>query len=169
MIPVFPYDIRRSKDGCDGELLLRLGGGSEAFIIHLSLEQARLLAVEMRGLATDHCPQHHLALAIAQALGAKITGVILRECRGKRAVLGVMQLEGTDGFVDLDVDLAAALAMAFHLGLPIHMDGEDMLAEGRLLAIQGSADSPASAQIPQAFREVIEGLDMSSYGEEANG
>lgn len=98
MIPVFPYDIRKSKDGCGRELLLRLGGGNEAFIIHLSLEQARILAVEMRGLATDHCPQHHLALVI-----------------------------------------------------------------------QGSADSPASTQIPEAFRKVIEGIDMFPYGDEANG
>jgi nitroreductase len=44
------------------------------------------------------------------------------------------------------------------------MDGEHMLAEGRLLAIQGAADSPASPPIPEAFREVIEGLDLPFNG-----
>jgi hypothetical protein len=81
-----------------------------------------------------------------------------------------MQLEDTAGRLrDVDVHLAAAPATAFHLGLSIYMDGEHMLAQGRLRAIQGSSDPPASAQIPEAFRKVIEGLDMCSCGDEANG
>ena len=56
MTPVFPYLVRRSEDGRAGELLLRLKEGKSVFVVHLSMEQARILAVEMRGLATDHCP-----------------------------------------------------------------------------------------------------------------
>ena len=57
MTPVFPYQVRRAEDGWGAELLLRLKKGKSAYVVHLSLEQARMLAVEMRGLATSHCPQ----------------------------------------------------------------------------------------------------------------
>ena len=58
MTPVFPCSVRRSDDGWREELLLRLKDGRSVYMVHLPLEQARVLAVEMRGLATDHCAQH---------------------------------------------------------------------------------------------------------------
>ena len=84
MTPVFPYLIRRSEDGWRGELLLRLRNGKSAYVVHLSLEQARILAVEMRGLATDHCPLHHLAVRVAEGLHAKISHIVIRRMRGRR-------------------------------------------------------------------------------------
>jgi hypothetical protein len=165
MLPVFPYILRRSKDGRSGELLLRLRHGKTAIILGLSLEQARLLAVEMHGLATDHCTQHHLALSIAEVLGARITGTILKGV-GKGLVAGAMRLETKTGLCNVKVDLAAALAMAFHLDLPIFLEGEHLTARDGLRAIEGPSNSPASGEIPSAFREVIEGLDIYPHGDE---
>ena len=45
--------------------------------MQLPLEQARVLAVEMRGLGTDHCAHHHLAVIVAEALGGKVSHIIL--------------------------------------------------------------------------------------------
>ena len=84
MTPVFPYLIRRSEDGWRGELLLRLRNGKSAYVVHLSLEQARILAVEMRGLATDHCPLHHLAVRVAEGLSAKISHIVIQANRRGR-------------------------------------------------------------------------------------
>jgi bifunctional DNase/RNase len=120
MIPLYPYHIRRSRDGQCAELLLKLEGRDSAFIIHLSLEQARLLAVEMRGLATDHCPQHHLTCSVLQALSAGISSVILKGLE-RGLVMGALRLERETGFVDVEGDVAAVLGMAIHLGLPIFM------------------------------------------------
>ena len=78
MTPVYPYLVRRSADGRCGELLLRLKINRGALIIKVSLEQARALAVEMRGLATDHCPDHHLTRLVAEALDAKVSQVIIK-------------------------------------------------------------------------------------------
>lgn len=166
MTPVFPYLIRRSEDGWRGELLLRFEEGKSYFIIIMSLEQARALAVEMRGLATDHCPHHHLSRLVVEALGAKIADVVIRLLDPSGGVMGVMRLETDSGLCDVNVDVAAALAMAIHLGLPIYMEGDQVLAERKLRAIQGLTDSPASTQIPDAFREVIEGLDFPSHSDE---
>ena len=165
MIPVCPYHIRRSRDGQCGALLLKLEGRDSAFIIHLSLEQARLLAVEMRGLATDHCPQHHLTCSVLQAFSAGISGIILKEL-DRGLVMGTLRLEAETGFIDVEADVAAALGMAIHLGLPIFMEGSYTLSQDQLVALQGPADSPSGVQIPEAFLKVIEGLDFPSDSDE---
>lgn len=165
MVPVMPYHIRRSADGHKGELLLKLEGRSSAFIIHLSLDQARTLAVEMRGLATDHCAQHHLTCSVLQALRAGISKVILKEL-DQGLVTGTLRLETESGFLDVEADVAAALSLAIHLGLPIFMDGSYSMSESELAALQGPADSPSGVHIPEAFLEFIEGLDLPSNGEE---
>jgi bifunctional DNase/RNase len=161
MIPVLPYHIRRSTDGYKGELLLKLEGQSSAFIIHLSLDQARTLAVEMRGLATDHCAQHHLNCSVLQALRAGISKVVLKEL-DRGLVTGTLRLELESGFRDVEVDVAAALSLAIHLGLPIYMDGSYGMSQKELVALENPADSPAGVHIPEAFLEVIEGLDLPS-------
>jgi bifunctional DNase/RNase len=164
MIPVCPYHIRRSRDGQCGELLLKLEGRNSAFIIHLSLEQARLLAVEMRGVATNHCPQHHLTCSVLQALGTGISRVILREL-DQGLVMGALRLETETGFTDVEADVAAVLGMAIHLGLPIFMAGNHALSQDELVAIQEPAASSSGIQIPDAFLKVIEGLDFPSDGD----
>jgi bifunctional DNase/RNase len=164
MIQVFPYQIRRSADGCSGELLLRLGQGKTALIVHLALEQARRMAIEMQGLATDHYPNYHLAFSIAQALGAKVTMVILKGL-SRSQVISSLRLETETDSIDIDADVAAALGMAIHLGLPISMEGSPTLSQDELAAIQGPVDSLSGTQIPDAFLKVIEGLDFPPDGD----
>jgi hypothetical protein len=160
MIQVFPYHIRRSENGHSGELLLRLGQGKTALIIHLSLEQARRMAVEMPGLASDHYPNYHLELSIAQVLEAGITMVILKML-SRDQVVGSLRLEaGTGPTVDVDADVAVALGMAIHLGLPIFMESDQVPSQERQATASCSADHPAGSQIPDAFLEVIENLDL---------
>ncbi len=173
MTPVFPYLIRRSKDGWRGELLLRLRNGKSAYVVHLSLEQARMLAVEMRGLASDHCPLHHLAVRMAETLNAKVSHVIIKRMGAGDEVAGLMRMVTSDGMRTACVDAAAALAMAIHLGLPIFMDGEFSPSEPEWDGHQHNvleADAPApghldhrqevSTPIPQVFQDLIEGLNM---------
>ena len=168
MTPVFPYLIRRSQDGWRGELLLRLRNGKSAYVVHLSLEQARILAVELRGLASDHCPLHHMAVRIAESLNARISHVVIKRVGVSDEVAGLLRLVTAGGMHSAYVDAAAGLAIAIHMGLPVFMDGEFAAAEpqdgqhqhadgdgGRLLA--GYTEP---TPIPPAFQEVIEGLKM---------
>ena len=165
MVPVIPYHIRRGADGEKAELLLKLEGRSSAYIIHLSLEQARTLAIEMRGLATEHCAQHHLTCSVLQALRAGISRVVLKELN-RGLVMGVLRLEMETGLLDVEADVAAVLGMAIHLGLPIFMDGANSLSEDGLVANQVPADAPSGVHIPEAFLKVIEELDFPQKGEE---
>ena len=89
-------------------MLLRLKQGKSAYVVHLSLEQARMLAVEMRGLATSHCPQHHLALLLAKALGGRISHVVLRLLDPAGGVLGILRVVMGGDMRDVNVDAAAA-------------------------------------------------------------
>lgn len=176
MTPVFPYLVRRSEDGWRGELLLRLRNGKSAYVVHLSLEQARMLAVEMRGLATDHCPLHHLAVRMAEGLHAKISHIVIQRPGPGDEVVGILRLVTAAGLHSISVDAAAALAMAIHMGIPIFMDGEFSSAEPEAADRQelpaqtepgpGLATADPDLEpgfrtpIPQAFQELIDGLKM---------
>ena len=68
-------------------------------------------------------------------------------------------------------DVAATLAIALHLGLPIFMDGMQARREDRLEPVAAPNETPAAVPIPPAFREVIEALDITDplEGEEPEG
>jgi bifunctional DNase/RNase len=160
MIPVMPYHIRRSADGHKGELLLKLEGRSSAYIIQLSLEQARTLAVETQGLATDHCALHHLTCSVLQILCAGVSKVILKEL-DRGLVMGTLRLEVETGFLDVEADVAAAPSLAIHLGLPIFMEGDQVLSQEKQAVVPWPVDPPAGSQIPYAFLDLIKNLDLS--------
>ena len=109
--------------------MLRLRNGKSACVIHLSLEQARILAVEIRGLASDHCPLHHLAVRVAEGLKAKISHIVIQREGQGGDVTGILRLVSASGMHGIHVDAAAGLAMAIHMDLPIFMDGEFSAAE----------------------------------------
>ena len=170
MVPVYPYHIRRSNAGEGGEMLLSRKDRKSAMVLQLSMDQARMLAVEMRGLATDHCSIHHLVLAITRSLGAEVSGVLIKSVDYGQ-VTGSIRMEYEDRVLDVNVDVAAALAIALHLGLPIFMDSLYMLREDHLEPITAPDEVVNSVPIPEAFREVIETLDLPSplEGEERDG
>lgn len=179
MTPVFPYLIRRSQDGWRGELLLRLRSGKAAYVVHLSLEQARMLAVEMRGLASDHCPLHHMTVRIAESLNAKISHVVIKRMGASDEVTGMMRLVTTKGMHTTYVDAAAALSLAIHMGLTIFMDGEfsqeespweghkhDGLDAESTNTRHGELPRKVSTPIPRVFQDLIEGLGIPEGIEE---
>ena len=189
MTPVFPYSISRSEDGWRGELLLRLRNGKSAYVVHLSLEQARTLAVEMRGLATDHCPLHHMAIRIAEGLNAQVSHVVIKPLGKGDEVTGVLRMVTPTGLQAIPVDAAAGLALAIHMGIPIFMDGEFSPADQgkvghshvvhgmRIDDELGEATSEVHAErpsgvptpIPPAFQELIEGLQLPDGSEGTDG
>ena len=189
MTPVLPYLIRRSEDGWRGELLLRLRNGKSAYVVHLSLEQARILAVEMRGLASDHCPLHHLAVRVAEGLHAKISHVVIKRFGEGDDVVGILRLVTTAGLNSIQVDAAAGLATAIHMGIPIFMDGEFSPAEsgsqGHVqdvrdhdTVIRADIDVPDENEgaepgvitpIPRAFQDLIDGFGMPEGGPYTDG
>ena len=159
MFPVYAYHIRRSKEGNGGEMLLSLEDRKSAMVLQLTMDQSRMLAVEMRGLATDHCSLHHLVLAVAKSLGAELTMVMIKGM-GYGQVAGSFRLECEDRRLDVNVDVAAALAIALHLGLPIYMDRLALLREDYLEPVTATAAPHNSMPIPEVFREVIENLEL---------
>lgn len=189
MTPVLPYLIRRSEDGRRGELLLRLRNGKSAYVVHLSLEQARVLAVEMRGLATDHCPLHHLAVRVAEGLSAKISHIVIRRIGEGDDVVGVLRLVAATGLHSVQVDAAAGLATAIHMGIPIFMDGEfspaessatgpvhdvhehDAASKEELKPADGTAEIEPGFKtpIPRVFQDLIDSLGMPECGDHQGG
>ena len=166
-------------------MLLRLRNGKSAYVVHLSLEQARILAVEMRGLGTDHCPLHHLAVRVAEGLHAKISHVVIRRIGEGDDVIGELRLVTASAMHSIQVDAAAGLAMAIHMGIPIFMDGEfsptesdserheHAVHEHRVPDREGLEPADDNAEIepgvttpiPRVFQDVIDDLGMPNGGE----
>ena len=48
--------------------------------------------MEMRGLATDHCPLHHLAVRVAEGLNAKISHIVIRRIGEGDDAVGTLTL-----------------------------------------------------------------------------
>jgi hypothetical protein len=100
-------------------------------------------------------------LAVSKALGGDVAGVLIKGV-DLGQVTGAVRLEHQDRILDVSVDVAAALAIALHLGLPIFLYSMHLLREDRLEPIAASNEPSTLAPLPNAFREVIESLDFAS-------
>ena len=159
MTPVFPYRLRRSKRADVAELLLQLPDRKHCVTLSLSMDQARTLAAEMHGLSTDRCSHHDIVASIAASFGAAITRVILREV-ADGMVVGALRLETESRVIEVDTDVAAALSIGVHRGIPVFASGKRFASDTTLSAGQCQTEAPKVAEIPTAFHEVIKSLDM---------
>lgn len=165
MTPVFPYRLQRNHGSDNAELLLQLPDRKGYLTLILNMEQARSLAAEMHGLATDRCSHHSIVTAIASVFDSTITRAVLREV-GDGLVVGALRLETDSRLIEVDTDVAAALSIAVHGGIPVFVSGKHFVSDEKFKAAQYPVEPPALTQIPAAFREVIQSLDVSTNGSE---
>lgn len=157
--PVFPYRLRRSKRANCAELLLQLPDRKSCLTISLNMEQARALAAELHGLSIDRCSHHDIVISIAASFGAAITKVALRDV-GDWMVAGAMRLETESRVVEVDTEVSVASSIGVHRGIPLFISGKSFGNNGNLSASLNDTEAPEPTEIPRAFREVIQGLDM---------
>ena len=150
MVPISPYRIERGAAG-GARLVVRVKNSDKYFVVRIRMEQARLLAAEMHGLADDLSSHHHTTASLAQALNADIVGIILKDS-GNGAVHGVMRIQEKYDIIETEVDVAAGVSLAIHLGIPLYMDSSFMSK------VNPSACA-ADDTVPSAFREAIESLE----------
>ena len=173
MTPVVPCRIRRSQDRWRGEMLLQLRNGKAAYIARLPLEQVRMLAVEMRGLASDHCPLHHMTVRIAKPLNAKISHVVIKRMGASDEVTGMMRLVITTGDAHhLRVCSGGTVACDLHGPADIYgwrvfprgiaMGGQkhDVIDDESTNTGYGELPRKVPTPIPHVFQDLIERLGM---------
>ena len=78
----------------------------------------------------------------------------------------MLRLATANGLRSVNVDAASGLAMAINMGLPIFMDGDLNPIDGPFQKGSEIVEPTTAAKIPQAFRDVIEGLEMPESGHE---
>lgn len=123
------------------------------------MEQARALTAELHGLSTDRCSHHDIVISIAASFGAAITKVALRDV-GDRLVAEAMRLETESRVVEVDAEASVALSIAVHRGIPLFVSGKRFGNNANLSASLYDTEAPEPTEIPRAFREVIQGLDI---------
>ena len=79
---------------------------------------------------------------------------------GDRLVAEAMRLETESRVVEVDTDVSVALSIAVHRGIPLFVSGKRFGNNGNLSASLYDTEAPEPTEIPRAFREVIQGLDM---------
>ena len=168
MTPVFPYRLRRSKRVDSAELLLQLPDRKHCVTLSLNMEQARALAAEMHGLSTDRCCHHDMVVSIAASFGATITRVVLREV-AEGMVVGALRLETESRVIEVDTDVAAALSIAVHRGIPVFASGKRFATVENQEAAQCQNETSEVTEIPSAFHEVIQSLDLPTAEAEELG
>lgn len=150
MVPIHPYRIERAKGG-GARLVVRVKNTDKYFVVRIRMEQARLLASELHGLADDLSSHHHTTASLAQALDADIVAIILKDS-GNGSVHGVMRIQDKYDIIETEVDVAAGVSLAIHMGIPLYMDSSFMAK------VKPSANESEDS-VPAAFREAIESLE----------
>ena len=104
-------------------------------------------------------------------------------------VVGILRLVTASGLHNIQVDAAAALATAIHMGIPIFMDGEFSSAEsgsgGHIHDVHGQEaatmaggepsdqnagiDPGVITPIPRVFQDLIDGFGVSDGGQRRDG
>ena len=104
-------------------------------------------------------------------------------------VVGILRLVTASGLHNIQVDAAAALATAIHMGIPIFMDGEFPSAEsgsgGHIHNVHGQEaatmaggepsdqnagiDPGVITPIPRVFQDLIDGFGVSDGGQRRDG
>ncbi|MFW6174564.1 MAG: hypothetical protein ACOC5K_02195 [Chloroflexota bacterium] len=157
MVRVVPIRVSRRPESAAVEVLLECAGGDGGREISMSPDRGRQLAMELHGMAYEQCSAHHLAQAVAGAFDSCISSAIISE-PFPGTFKARMQLTGPGGERSEtgEVDVAAALAIAVHLNLPMYLHSERLPEPEEGEEAPAERPSDGSSGIPRAFLEALE-------------
>jgi hypothetical protein len=141
------------------------------FVVALTADDAGALAPIPDASDANKPPRlYGLVEATVTALGARLTEVWLHV--GRDAILRAsLQVRGPQGDFFLPANFADGIALAHRGRLPLRM-GDDDLGRVPLAPLTPLAETdPATSRLspPEAFRTLIESLDLEDLGGSADG
>ncbi len=161
MLRVTPQRVEVLKNGHGTRLVLKATKTPDVFYIHLPISIGQRISLELNGLAVDRCGDHHVGPMVAKACGRDFSSLVLTNTAGDwmaaRFVLQAIPGPGRDDELKVPVSVPSSVATAIHLRLPIYVEQVAKMPGATKKA--GTDGVRATAQIPPAFRDVINGLD----------
>jgi bifunctional DNase/RNase len=139
------------------------------FVVAIAAEDAGALAAAPKAAGAERSPrrQYGLIETMLATLGARLTEIRLH-VGGDHLLRASLRVRGAQGEFTLPACFADGIALAHRGRLPLRMAEED-LARVPLAPLFPVASHEEGAAPPEAFRALIESLDLEGLGGEADG
>ena len=174
MIEVIPGEFSFNETDKSTDLVFSSKNAEKKFKLSFPLETAQKIELEIRGLSSDRCGDHHLVTAVACGSGMRITSLILSMVK-EGWIAARLRLEpktGSGFYVSsnptyVSTDVAAAIALAIHISLPIFIDENGTEIESSHLhnhhdnrATKACNSVEESVEVPEIFRKAIDEIEL---------
>ena len=174
MIKVIPGEFSFNAADQSTDLIFSNNETGKKFKLSFPLETAKKIELEIRGLSSDRCGEHHLVTAVACASGMRIASLILSMVKeGWIAARLRLEPQTDSGFyvssnpTYVSTDVAAAIALAIHISLPIFIDENPTEIESAHRhnhhdnRAKNACDSDKeSVELPEIFRKAIDEIEL---------
>ena len=173
MIKVIPGEFSFNETDKSTDLVFSNNETGKKFKLSFPLETAKKIELEIRGLSSDRCGEHHLVTAVACASGMRIASLILSMVK-EGWIAARLRLEPQIGSefhassnpTYVSTDVGAAIALAIHISLPIFIDENCTEIESAHRhnhhdnrATNASDSGEESLEVPEIFRKAIDEID----------
>ena len=174
MIKVIPDKFSFNATDQTTDLIFSSNESEKKFKLSFPLETAQKIELEIRGLSSNRCGEHHLVTAVACASGMRITGLILSMVKEGwiAARLRLKPQTGSGFYVSsnpafVSTDVAAAIAIAIHISLPIFIDENPSEFEAAHRhnhhdnrVTNACETDEESVEVPEIFRKAIDEIEL---------
>ncbi len=174
MIKVVPGKFLFNATNQSTDLVFSSNEEGQKFKLSFPLKTAQKIELEIRGLSSDRCGEHHLVTAVACASGMRIASLILSMVK-EGWIAARLRLEpqtDSGSYVSsnptyVSTDVAAAIALAIHISLPIFIDENPTEIESAHRhnhhenTPRNACDSDKeSVELPEIFRKAIDEIEL---------
>ena len=174
MIKVIPGEFSFNAADQSTDLTFSNNETGKKFKLSFPLETAKKIELEIRGLSSDRCGEHHLVTAVACASGMRIASLILSMVKeGWIAARLRLEPQASSKFhassnpTYVSTDVAAAIAIAIHISLPIFIDENPSEFEAAHRhnhhdnrVTNACETDEESVEVPEIFRKAIDEIEL---------
>ncbi|MEE8373165.1 MAG: bifunctional nuclease family protein [Dehalococcoidia bacterium] len=170
MIEMTIESIRVSMLNYQRVVILKEKSADRYLPIWIGPAEADAIAVKLQDVSVPRPLTHDLLGDVVMKLGASVDSIVVSDLRNDTFFARIMIQVGDGKKIEIDSRPSDAIALAVRVKVPIY--AEEAVLEKAAIIIDPETGKPAPArEIPpeeleqmSAFREFIEGLDLSDFG-----
>ena len=162
--------IRLSLMNYQRVVILREKDGDRYLPIYIGPAEADAIAVRLQGVSVARPLTHDLLRNMIETLGGRVTHVLVNDLSNDTFYSRIF-LEANGQVIEVDSRTSDAIALAVRVDVPIYAEESVLDRAGVVLDGDGMADGegagkpvdPAELERLGAFKDFIEGLDLSDF------
>ena len=151
-------------------VILREKDGDRYLPIYIGPAEADAIAVRLQGVSVARPLTHDLLRNMIETLGGRVTHVLVNDLSNDTFYSRIF-LEANGQVIEVDSRTSDAIALAVRVDVPIYAEESVLDRAGVVLDGDGQSDGeglgkpvdPAELERLGAFKDFIEGLDLSDF------